>query len=74
MASGIIVLGFICELGEFGIFLRTRGGLEDKLLRSSFLSYSRAGAVENRDDDDRSDCVGKGKLRVLSVLETHPSP
>jgi len=37
------------------------------LLGSSLLGYSRAGAVENRNDDDQSDCVGKGKLRVLGV-------
>jgi hypothetical protein len=41
--------------------------LEDKLLRSSFLD-SRAGAVENCDDDDQSDCVGKGELRVLGAF------
>ena len=42
--------------------------VEDKLQRSSFLGYSRAGAVENRDDDDQSNCVGKGKLRVLGAF------
>jgi hypothetical protein len=68
MASGIIVLGFIRELGEFGLFSRTRGELEDILLRSSFLGYNRAGAVENRDDDDQSDCVGKGELKVLGAF------
>ena len=55
MVSGVIVLGFICELGEFEIFSRTGGELEDNLLRSSFLGYNRAGAVENHDDDDQSD-------------------
>ena len=42
---------------------------EDKLLRSSFLCYyRRAGAVENRDDDDQSDCIDKGNLRVLGAF------
>ena len=27
-----------------------------------------AGAVENRDDDDQSDCVGKVELRVLGAF------
>jgi hypothetical protein len=26
------------------------------------------GAVENRDDDDQSDCVGKGELMVLGAF------
>ena len=38
------------------------------LLKSSFLGYSRAGAVENRDDDDQSDSVGEGELRVLGAF------
>ena len=27
------------------------------------------GAVENCDDNDQSDCIGKGKLRVLGAFE-----
>ena len=46
--------------------------LEKKLLRSRFLGYRQA--VENRDDDDQSDCMGKGELRVLVPLEMRPSP
>ncbi len=49
-----------------GVMLRLRP--EDNLLRSSFLGYSRVGAVENRDDDDQSDCVGKGELGVLGAF------
>ena len=40
--------------------------LAKKLLRSSFLGYRRA--VENRDDDDQRDCVGKGEWRVLGAF------
>jgi hypothetical protein len=64
MASGIIVLGFYFRTRRVRKVLANWRKLEDKLLRSSFLGYSRAGAVENRDDDDQSDCVGKGELRV----------
>ena len=39
------------------------------LLGSSLLGYSRAGAEEIRDDDDQSDCIGKGELRVLGAFE-----
>ena len=42
--------------------------LEGNLLGSSFLGYSRAGAVENCYDDDQSNCVGKGELRVLGAF------
>jgi hypothetical protein len=42
--------------------------LTENLLKSSFLGYSRAGAVENRDDDDQSDSVGEGELRVLGAF------
>ena len=37
-----------------------------KLLRSRFLGYQRA--VENHDDDDQSNCIGEGKLRVLGAF------
>ncbi len=67
MASGVIVLGFIHEL-ESSEFSRELGKLDDKLLMSNFLGYSRAGTVENRDEDDQSDCVGKGELRVLGAF------
>ncbi len=40
--------------------------LAKKLLRSRFLGYRQA--VENCDDDDHSDCVGEGKLRVLGAF------
>ena len=40
---------------------------EDKLLGSSFLD-SRAVAVQDRDDDDQSDSVGEGELRVLGAF------
>ena len=42
--------------------------LTENLLKSSFFGYSRAGAVENRDDDDQSDSVGEGELRVLGAF------
>ncbi len=66
MASGVIVLGFNHEL-ESSEFSRELGKLEDKLLRSNFLGYSRVGAVENCDDNDQSNCVGKGELRVAAL-------
>jgi hypothetical protein len=55
--------GVICLFEETGDGVRSHGEmkLKDNLLGSSFLGYSRAGAVENRDDDDQSDCVGEGK-------------
>ena len=40
--------------------------LEKKLLRSRFLGYLRA--VENHDEDDQSDCIGEGELRVLGAF------
>jgi len=40
--------------------------LEKKFLRSRFLGYRWA--VENRNDDDQSNCVGEGKLRVLGAF------
>ena len=58
----------ICELGEFGKFSRTGESRKKNLLGSSFLGHSRTGAVENRDDDDQSDCVGKGELRILGAF------
>ena len=64
--------GVVCLFEEAGDGVRrhVEMKLEDKLPSSSFLGYSnsRAGAVENRDDDDQSDCVGKGKLRVLGAF------
>ena len=59
--------GFFEEAGDC-VRRHVEMKLEDNLLRSSFLCYSRAGAVENRDDDDQSDCVGKDKLRVLGAF------
>ncbi len=68
MASGVIVLGFNLQTRRVRKVLAKWRNLEDNLLRSSFLGYSRAGAVENRDDDDQSNCVGKDKLRVLGAF------
>jgi len=42
--------------------------MKDKLLRSSFLCYSRAGAVEDCDDHNQSNSIGKGELRVLGAF------
>ena len=55
-------------LGEFGYFSRAGEKRQRNLLGSSLLGYSRAGAVENRDDDDQSDCVGESELRVLGAF------
>jgi hypothetical protein len=60
-------MALMLHLGGVGEWVRLMK-LEDKLLRRSFLGYSRAGAVENRDDDDQSDCIGKGELRVLGAF------
>ena len=68
MASGVIVLGFYSRTRRVRNFLINWRKLEDKLLRSSFLGHNRAGAVENRDDDDQSHCVGKGELMVLGAF------
>jgi hypothetical protein len=58
----------IRELGEFGQFSRAGESQKRNLLGSSLLGYSRAGAVENLDDDDQSNCIGEGELRVLSAF------
>ena len=58
----------IRELGEFGQFSRTEEFWKRNLLGCSFLGYSRAGAVENRNDDDQSDSVGEGELRGLGAF------
>ena len=63
---GKSVLFFFEEAGD-GVRRHVEMTLEDKLLRSSFLD-SRVGAVENSDDDDQSNCVGKGELRVLGAF------
>ena len=42
----------IRELGEFGYFSRAGEKRKRNVLGRSLLGYSRAGAVENRDDDD----------------------
>ncbi len=68
MASGIIVLGFYSRTRRVQNVLANWRKLEDKLLRSSFLGYNRTDAVENRDDDDQINCVGKGELRVLGAF------
>jgi hypothetical protein len=68
MASGVIVLGFNSRTRRVRKVLANWRKLEDNLLRSSFLGYIRAGAVENRDDDDQSNCIGKGELRVLGAF------
>jgi len=68
MASGVIVLGIYSRTRRVRKVLANWRRLEENLLRSSFLGYSRAGAVENRDDDDQSDCIGKGELRVLGAF------
>ena len=56
------------ELGEFGYFSRAGEKRQRNLLGSNLLGYSRAGAVENRDDDDQSDCIGEGELRLLGAF------
>ena len=67
MASGVIVVGFYSQTRRVRKFLANRRKSEKNLLGSSFLGYSRAGAVENCDDDDQSNCVGNGELRVLGA-------
>jgi hypothetical protein len=66
--------GVVCLFEEAGDGVRchVEMKLKEKLLRSSFLGYSRAGAVENCDDDDQSNCVGKGELRVIGVFGDSP--
>ena len=59
MASGVIVVGFYSRTRIVRKVLANWRKLEGNLLGSSFLGYSRPGAVENRDDDDQSDCIGK---------------
>ena len=68
MASGVIVVGFYSRTRRVRKVLANWKKLEGNLLGSSFLGYSRPGAVENCDDDDQSDCVGKGELRVLGAF------
>ncbi len=69
MASGVIVLGFYSGTRRVRkVFLDLEKVGKDSLLGSSFLGYSRAGAVEYRNDDDQSNCVGKGELRVLGAF------
>ena len=62
--------GVIRLFEETGDGIRRHGEMKltENLLKSSFLSYSRAGAVENRNDDDQSDSDGEGKLRVLGAF------
>ena len=68
MASGVIVLGLYSRTRRVRKVLANWRKSEENLLGSSFLGYSRTGAVENRDDDDQSDCVGEGELRVLGAF------
>ena len=68
MASGVIVVGFYSQTRRVRKVLANWRKLEENLLGSSFLGYSRPGAVENRDDDDQSDCIGKGELKVLGAF------
>ena len=68
MSSGVIVLGFYSRTRRVRKVLANWRKLEENLLRSSFLGNSRAGAVENRDDDEQSDCVGEGELRILGAF------
>jgi len=45
--------------------------IEDKLLAnegSIFLGQRRVVVVENHNDDNQSDCVGEGELRVLGAF------
>ena len=63
--GGEVVRGLFEEAGDWvrhHVAMRP----EKKLLRSRFLGYLLA--VENRDDDDQSDCVGEGELRVLGAF------
>ena len=52
--------GVVCLFEETGDGVRRHGEMKlaENLLKCSFLGYSRAGAVENRNDDDQSDSVG----------------
>ncbi len=62
--------GVVCLFEETGDGVRRHGEMKltENLLKSSFLGYSRASAVENRDDDDQSDSIGEGELRVLGAF------
>jgi hypothetical protein len=62
--------GVIRLFEETGDGIRRHGEMKltENLLKSSFLSYSRASAVENRNDDDQSDSIGKGELGVLGAF------
>ena len=62
--------GVVCLFEETSDGFRRHGEMKltENLLKSRFLGYSRAGAVEDRDDDDQSDSVGEGELRVLGAL------
>jgi len=62
--------GVVCLFEEVGDGIRrhVEMKMKDKLLRSSFLCYSRVGAVEDCDDDVQSNSLGKGKLRVLGAF------
>jgi len=68
MASGVIVVGFCPRTRRVRIVLANWRKRKRNLLGSSLLGYSRVGAVENRDDDVQSDCVGEGELRVLGAF------
>ncbi len=68
MVSGVIVVGFYLRTRRVRKVLANWRKPEENLLGSSFLGYSRAVAVENRDDDDQSDCIGKGELRILGAF------
>jgi len=59
------VRGLFEEVGDC-IRLHVAMRLEKKLPRSRFLGYLRA--VENRDEDDQSDCVRECELRVLGAF------
>ena len=59
--------GIVGLFEEAGNGVRRHGWKKKKIRRSSLLD-SRAGAVEDRNDDDQSDSVGEGKLRVLGAF------
>ncbi len=59
--------GIVGLFEEAGDGVRRHGWKKRRLPRSRLLD-SRADAVEDRDDDDQSDSVGEGELRVLGAF------
>jgi hypothetical protein len=62
--------GVVCLFEETGDGVRRHGEIKltENLLKSRFLGYSRAGAVDDRDDNDQSNSIGEGELRLLGAF------